>query len=84
MSISSSSSASLLTLLVAVMAASESLAAAAIPQDQQAKFIELRDEKLADPVFKKSDWTFDYNDALERAKKEDQVIFAYFTRSYAG
>lgn len=60
-------------------------AAGATAQDKtsQKELIRLRDEKLALPVFKKADWTFDYDAARARAKKEGKVIFTYFSRSYA-
>jgi len=60
-------------------------AAGAPAQDKtpQSELIRLRDEKLALPVFKKADWTFDYDAARARAKKEGKVIFTYFSRSYA-
>lgn len=54
------------------------------PQPDQAKLVELRTAKLAKPVFQKAPWVFDYDKAREQAKKEGKVIFAYFTRSYAG
>ena len=43
----------------------------------------MRDEKLAHEVFQKADWIFDFDKARAEAKKSDQLIFAYFTRSYA-
>jgi len=54
------------------------------PQPDQKKLEELRTEKLAKPVFQKAPWVFDYDKAREQAKKDGKVIFAYFTRSYAG
>ena len=49
----------------------------------QEKLIQLRDEKLALPVFKKAAWTFDYDKAKAEAKKSGKLIFTYFSRSYA-
>ncbi|MBL8754611.1 MAG: hypothetical protein JNK15_15005 [Planctomycetes bacterium] len=43
-----------------------------------------RTEKLAKEVFKKAPWVADYDKAREQAKKENKLMFAYFTRSYAG
>jgi hypothetical protein len=54
------------------------------PQPDQQKLKELRTEKLGKPVFQKAPWVFDYDKAREQAKKDGKVIFAYFTRSYAG
>jgi hypothetical protein len=54
------------------------------PQPDQARLKEQRTEKLAKPVFTKAPWVADYDKAREQAKKEGKVIFAYFTRSYAG
>lgn len=42
-----------------------------------------RDAKLARPVFQRSDWTSDYESALAAARREDKLILAYFTRSFA-
>ena len=56
------------------------------PQGQeksQEELVKMRDEKLALPVFDKADWTFDYDKARERAKKEGKLIFTYFSRSYS-
>lgn len=57
-------------------------AAAMAPQDQ-AELVALRDAKKKLEVFGKNGWTFDYDAARARAKKEDKVVFAYFTRSFA-
>ena len=44
-------------------------------------------EKLAKTLdsdwIKSPAWETDYDKARERAKKEDKIIFGYFTRSYA-
>ncbi len=57
--------------------------AAQAKQPTQEELVHKRDEKFALPVFKKADWTFDYDAAREEAKKSGKVIFAYFSRSYA-
>lgn len=44
---------------------------------------EKRDAKLKEAwLAKKADWSADYDQARERAKKDGKLIFAYFTRSY--
>ena len=50
----------------------------------QEELTKQRAEKLAKDVFKKAPWVADYDQAREQAKKENKLIFAYFTRSYAG
>jgi hypothetical protein len=52
-------------------------------QPSQEELVKLRDEKLALPVFKKANWTFDYDAARAEAKKSGKPIFTYFSRSYA-
>jgi hypothetical protein len=52
-----------------------------LPSQEQLKA--QRAEKMAKEVFKKADWTFDYDKARAEAKKSGKPIFAYFTRSYA-
>ena len=51
-------------------------------QQSQEDLIQLRAEKLDKPVFKKANWLFDYDKAKEQAKKEDKLLFTYFTASY--
>ena len=51
-------------------------------QPSQEDLIKQRVEKLDKPVFKNTDWLFDYDKAKEQAKKEGKLIFTYFTRSY--
>lgn len=53
-------------------------------QKSQEELTKLRAEKLAKPVFTKAPWLTDYDQAREQAKKEHKLLFAYFTRSYAG
>lgn len=52
-------------------------------QKNQEELKQLRAEKMAKEVFKKADWSFDYDAARAKAKKTGKPIFAYFTRSYA-
>jgi hypothetical protein len=68
-----------------VLLAGLTLVAASPAQQQppQEKLIELRDEKLAKPVFQLAKWNTDYDAVREEAKKSGKLIFAYFTRSYA-
>ncbi len=53
------------------------------PQPDQETLQKLRTEKLAKPVFQKAAWVTDYDAAREQAKKENKLLFTYFTRSYA-
>ncbi|MCA8970452.1 MAG: hypothetical protein KDC95_11730 [Planctomycetes bacterium] len=41
------------------------------------------EKKLSSEFMKKVDWKTDYAATLASAKKSGEVIFAYFTRSYA-
>lgn len=41
------------------------------------------EKKLASDFMKKVDWVTDYDEARAKAAKSGEVIFAYFTRSYA-
>jgi hypothetical protein len=52
-------------------------------EKSQEDLTKLRAEKLAKDVFKKAAWVADYDKAREQAKRENKLIFAYFTRSYA-
>lgn len=69
-------------LLCALALAHPSIAADLAQQDQS-ELIALRDAKRGLDVFRKNGWTFDYDAARTRAKAEDKVLFAYFTRSFA-
>jgi hypothetical protein len=42
-----------------------------------------RDEKLKLPFLSKAGWITDWDKARADAKKNEKLIFAYFTRSYA-
>ena len=66
---------------LATLALSASLLAQ--QQKSQEELIQMRDEKLAKPVFKLANWNTDYDAVREEAKKSNKLIFAYFTRSYA-
>ena len=70
------------TMAVAVI--SLALASHVLAQKSQEQLARLRDEKMAQAVFQQADWTFDYDKARALAKSSDKLIFAYFTRSYAG
>ena len=52
-------------------------------QPGQADLIAERAKKLAKPVFQKADWIFDYDQARAEAKKQQKLLFTYFTRSFA-
>ncbi|HMQ22049.1 MAG TPA: hypothetical protein PKE00_06135 [Planctomycetota bacterium] len=54
----------------------------ATAQDQDAMKENL-EKKLASEFLKKTNWKTDYAATLAAAKKSGEVIFAYFTRSYA-
>ncbi|MDJ0972961.1 MAG: hypothetical protein QNJ98_00700 [Planctomycetota bacterium] len=41
------------------------------------------EEKIAKPFVAHGGWSVDYDEARERAAKEQKLIFTYFTRSYA-
>ena len=69
-------------LLPASAIASLALVATAQAQDgddNQAKF----DAKIAQSWVANGSWTLDLDEALARAKEENKLVFAYFTRSYA-
>jgi hypothetical protein len=52
-------------------------------QPDQDTLKQQRTEKLAKEVFKKAAWVADYDAARAQAKKENKLLFTYFTRSYA-
>jgi len=60
-----------------------SLAGALHAQDSQEALAQKRDRKLQSAFLKKAAWIADYDKAREAAKKENKLIFAYFTRSYS-
>jgi hypothetical protein len=71
-------------LRMTAIAALAGLCAAQAPQEPtQEQLKQQRSEKMAKEVFKKADWTFDYDKARAEAKETGKSIFAYFTRSYA-
>jgi len=39
--------------------------------------------ELKEPFLSNAAWVLDYAEAMKKAKEENKVIFAYFTRSYA-
>ena len=45
--------------------------------------IEKRDAKLAGEWRSQAQWVVDFDQAREQSKKSGEIIFAYFTRSYA-
>ncbi|PIE25023.1 MAG: hypothetical protein CSA62_01605 [Planctomycetota bacterium] len=51
--------------------------------EQQAKFQANYEKKVQEDWFVKGKWVDDFDTAKERAKKENKVVFAYFTRSYS-
>ncbi len=70
------------TLRIGVVAAAALLLSAGMAwadDELQAKY----EEKIAKPFVKHGGWMMDYDAAREKAKEENKLIFAYFTRSYA-
>jgi hypothetical protein len=49
----------------------------------QDELVARKEAKLKEEWVKNAAWTFDYDEARARAKKEGKLIFAYFTRSYS-
>ncbi len=49
----------------------------------QESLIAKKEQKLAEAWLKNANWILDYDKAREIAKKEQKLIFTYFTRSYA-
>lgn len=47
--------------------------------DMQAKF----EAKISEEWVSNGNWVLDFDEAKARAKAENKIIFAYFTRSYA-
>jgi len=41
------------------------------------------EHKLKEPFLSNASWVLDYAEAMKKAKAENKVIFAYFTRSYS-
>lgn len=71
---------SLVALLILAMATSVCTAQQA-PSQEDLK--SRRDEKLKAEFLQNAPWILDYDQALAEAKKRNQPIFAYLTRSYA-
>lgn len=57
------------------------IALAGPPSQEQLK--KQRTDKLAEPWVSKFPWVTDYAKAKEQAKKDQKMIFAYFSRSYS-
>lgn len=55
------------------------VAHSATAQSLQEKY----EKKISQPWFTDAGWTDDFDAAKARAKKEDKLVFAYFTRSYS-
>ena len=49
------------------------------PEELMAK----REQKLQSEFLRKADWIIDYDQARAEAKRQEKLIFAYFTRSYS-
>ncbi len=52
-------------------------------QSDQDEMIARRDKKLAAEFLKRAAWLTDFDAAKEQAAEDDQLIFAYLTRSFA-
>ncbi len=65
------------------LAAQETLTAQAVEPAFVREHERLRAAKLARPVFTRAEWVTNYEAARAKAKREDKLILAYFTRSYA-
>ncbi len=63
-------------LALAVLAA---LSTSALAETNEEKL----EKKLQAPFLKGAAWELDYDVALKKAKDQNKVIYAYFTRSYA-
>ena len=57
-----------------------SLSATAVAQDTMEERLEA---KMAKEFIKSAAWVTDYDQALEQAKKDNKLVFSYFSRSYA-
>ena len=67
-------------LRLAALAIAGALAVA--QQDPQAELKQKRTEKLANEVFTKAKWSFDFDAVRAESKRTGKPIFTYFTRSY--
>jgi len=70
------------TLIAGALLAALATAAPAAAQDaaaMQAKY----EKKLQAEFIEHGGWIIDFDEAKEKAKAEDKLIFAYFSRSYA-
>ena len=55
-----------------------------VAQDaSQQKLVELREKKLGAAFLKKAPWQTDFDQARAFAKERGQLLFVYFTRSFA-
>jgi hypothetical protein len=60
------------------------MAASSSAQAPEGETLEQKLEaKLKEPFVSNANWVLDYAEAMKRAKEENKVIFAYFTRSYS-
>ena len=69
------------TLTITILSAL--MAGPAAAQGEQEKLRAKAKKKLAKPFVTFAPWVLDYDAARARAKKENKLILAYFTRSYA-
>ena len=65
---------------VSVLALLLAMAATGTAQESLESKLE---HKLKEPFLSNAKWVLDYAEAKKKAKDENKVIFAYFTRSYS-
>ncbi|HEX5137180.1 MAG TPA: hypothetical protein VFY93_09420 [Planctomycetota bacterium] len=65
---------------VSALALLLAMAATSTAQDSLEQKLE---HKLKEPFVSNAAWILDYAEAMKKAKAENKVIFAYFTRSYS-
>ncbi len=66
-------------LVIGVLLGLTAFAWAAPDAENQAKY----EDKIAKSFVAHGGWVVDYDEARDRAAKEQKLIFAYFTRSYS-
>jgi hypothetical protein len=54
-----------------------------VPLMAQDDLVEKYQAKISEPWVAHGGWNENLDDVLRRAREEDKIVFAYFTRSYA-
>jgi hypothetical protein len=70
-------------ILAGLIVAPAVLAAPLSPDDNQAKYQAKYEAKLELEFIEYGGWITDFDEAMAKAKREDKVLFTYFSRSYA-